>query len=231
MFDSLNGATVKDLNIAGAYIVTSRNNNNAAQPGASVLAYQLDNATIDHVSVGVLIQATGTASGLAGSIAAKINTTSSVTNCVSHVDIDLSQASVQGAVTATNGNTSSGVGGIIGYIAKSKSCTVTGNKNYGDINAPKSQIVAGILAQAGNGNSVSTFENNENHGNIIGGTVFVGTDTTKKAYCAQLVALVGYGLLYVPTTPSLEKWHPGQNGNVATGSATGLVTYTPPTEE
>ena len=227
MFDTLNGATVKDLNIAGAYVVGSRNSTNAAQLGASVLAYELKSGTIDNVSVGGLIKATGTACGLVGSIVAKISTASSVTNCTSRVDIDLSAARVH-ATVSLDGKTSSGVGGIIGFITKGIGCTVTGNKNYGNINAPNNQFVAGILAQAGNGGACASFANNENHGDITGGTGFVGTDTTKKAYCAQLVAVALN--LYVPSAGSLA-WNDGDNGNVAEGSSTGLVTYTPTTEE
>ena len=231
MFKSINGGTVKDLNIAGACVLASRNYTTSTNPGASVLAYQLDNGTIDNVSVDGLIKATGKACGLVGSIVAKINTTSTVINCVSNVDIDLSQAQVQGAVTNLNGGTSSGVGGIIGFVAKKtggNNCIINGNKNYGNINAPKSQIVAGILAHAGNTAAVSSFANNENHGIIVGGADFVGTDSTKTAYCAQLVALSLS--TYVPSAGSIA-WNDGDNGNVAAGRATGLVTYTPTTEE
>ena len=230
MFKTLTGATVKDLKLSGAYVNSSRKNDSTskARPGASVLAYELNaNCLIDEVSVDGLIKAAnGTSSGLVGSIVAKINGTSSVTNCVSHVDIDLSKAAAH-TDTISDSATSTGVGGIIGFIAKSKACTVTGNKNYGNINAPNSQIVAGIVAYAKNSGAISSFANNENYGVITGGTGFAESRQT-TAYCAELVALALTS--YVPKAASIA-WNHGDNGNVAAGSATGLVTYTPPTEE
>ena len=181
LFAQITDGTVKNLNIKGAYIVSSRSTN-ATQTStgkAAVLAAIVSGANIESVNVGgkITTKNANCSSHIAGSVVAHINTgekKTTIKNCTSDVDIDLSNSA--GIGSEPSGTSASGVGGIVGAAQAGTRYMVeiTGCTNNGDINAPKAYRAAGILAWTSASTYLTNFTDNLNSGNIYGGTKFSG---------------------------------------------------------
>ena len=179
LFGKITGGTVKNLNIKGAYVVSSSESGKASGGKASVLAAIVSGATIDTVTVGgkITTKDNTCSSHIAGSIVAYVDTGDTITtikDCTSDVDIDLSNSTA--IATAPTGTSESGVGGIVG-AAKAGTrymVEITGCTNNGDINAPMAYRAAGILAWTAANTYLTNFKGNTNNGDIYGGTNFSG---------------------------------------------------------
>ncbi len=139
---------IKDLNMVGAYVVSNDTTTTPAQPKSVLCAntrHTVANVTVD----GKITAAAGKYAYFAGSVVGHvIGTGATISNCTSHVTIDLSDgATTAVSTTKTNRAKTLGVGGIVGVKSGgSKAGAVIENcVNYGELNCPYNVRVGGIL--------------------------------------------------------------------------------------
>ena len=144
-----------------------------------------------------------------GGIAGRADDVSSITNCYSALNIDLSRGVAPQESVQTNGQ-SYGVGGILGTAYENASVTITNCGFGGEINAPLNHRVAGIVGNArGTYGTVLTISNCYNTGDIT-------------ANC-QVAGILGW-----INTPGAFETHAYNTGtivarNVATPWASGIA--------
>ena len=172
LFESIAG-NVKNLKIMAGYIVSTAINKDGSNQSGMLSRYMSYPAVIENVETSGLITVAGSTNyaKVAGGLVGFCNTSTAgnksyVKNCISRVDIDTSMGGM-GYNTSLAYVTNVGVGGIVGYAERNlyiQNCT-----NYGNINAPSTKFVGGILGVTKvRGTGASSLTGNVNYGDIIG---------------------------------------------------------------
>lgn len=189
LFHNITGGTLKNVNFINARHSSQYSNgpsNNTRT--AIVTGYLGSNAVVDNVRVSGKISAeTDKYVNTAGSIAAHIGYNATITNCWSDVIFDLSKSNTTKNSSSTDNNVNYGIGGIVGYADQTNGNFTISNCGFeGEINAPNSSRVGGIVGNI-KGNNSGTIQNCYNTADItayrqIGGIIgWVNTGSHQKA--------------------------------------------------
>lgn len=217
------GGTVKNLRM-----INYRSNNQAKTNGNSktgAVCATLSGGTIENVTVtGEIYNRSDSTTAyliIGGGIAGMATGTSSIINCSSSVDIDLTTGS---AMLASSSLSNAGIGGILGTAGDGASVTVTNCGYSGNINAPNNTNVGGIVGFAkGTYGTVLTINNCCNTGNITASTKvagILGWSNTAGAFATN-----GYNTGTITARNTTTPWASGIANNVQRTASTAGYFY------
>lgn len=160
VFATVNGATVKNLNVKGAITTTEKTayvNSNDHDFMAAVAVLTSGASTFTNITSDVDISATGGNTRGAGIVAyTDVDGTITMTDCVNYGDIFMHYS-----------------GGVYGWTDKAVDATFVNCVNYGKIGSTTG-YVGGVVNRVSTKTSTNSFIGCENHGEVSGTTQIAG---------------------------------------------------------